>query len=181
MTDEDNLGYIVEDMLGKAEQRSQRKRKDSGAKGHRGELELAKLFNKQFDSQVFARVVGSGNRWGQVAFVKKDYIGDLVTPDDFRFTIEAKHGYPEIDLYGSLSGGNATLDDWLNQAEEEAVLAQRAALLCWRKERHEWLSFVKTTILSLRFDYEIKYRDWTGTPLSNLFTLNRKFWFNPCR
>jgi hypothetical protein len=172
-------GCIVEDVLAKAEKRAQRKRKNSGDKGDRGELELAKLLNKQFGSQIFSRTSGSGNRWSHVASVKMDYIGDIVTPDDFRFVVECKHGYADdIDLYGALEGGNSLIDEWIDRAEEDSKLAHRPPIICWRKEWHTWLSFVKTTILSSHFDYEIKYRDWTGTPLANLFSLGKDFWFN---
>ena len=164
----------IDDILGNEDKK---KRKNSGAKGHRGELELAKILNKTFNSQEFSRTIGSGNRWSQVAYAKKDYIGDLTTPERFLFTLEVKHGYPEIDLYSAVCSGNATLDSWFEQAEDESERAGRSSLVCWRKERHEWLGFVKSNILKKHFEYEIKYRDWTGTLLANLLDLDKKFWF----
>jgi len=167
-------GYEVDDVLSND---GRRKRKKSKSKGKRGELALVKLLNERFDTQAFSRVVGSGNRWSQVECVSKDYIGDIICPANFRFAIECKCGYQEVDTYAAIQGPVAALDSFLTQAEEDAKRSNRQPLLCWKKDRQSWLGFTKSNLLEENIEYQIKYRDWTGTGLSRLFLLPNDFFF----
>jgi len=165
-------GYDVDDVLA---DNQRRKKKNSKHKGKRGELALVKLFNERFQTHTFSRVVGSGNRWAQIECVTRDYIGDIVCPPGFRFTIECKNGYNDIDLYAATQGPVAALDEFLSQAEEDARRSGKEPLVCWKKDRHPWLGFVKRTLVKKRFDYQLRYRDWLGTGLLPLFALPNSF------
>ncbi len=80
-------------------------------------LELVKVFNKRFGGG-FSRSVGSGNRWGQVAYLPKHaqdvFSGDLIVPKRFKWLLESKGGYPDIDLNSVFVGGNSELNGFLD-------------------------------------------------------------------
>ena len=155
------------------------KRKNSKNKGKRGELALVKLFNKRFSTQEFSRVVGSGNRWSHVAYAKNDYIGDIVCPDNFRFSVECKFGYPDIELYKALDGGDKQLDGFLQQAKDDALRTNKSPLLCWKKDRRPFLAFVfMRQSLEDQFDIRLHYREWVVTTLSSLLALPDSFFFS---
>jgi hypothetical protein len=174
------MGLEIDDILGDSDSP---KKKNSKNKGKRGELQLVNLLNKRFESQEFSRVVGSGNRWSHVAYAKKDYIGDVVCPDDFRFCIECKFGYAEIELVKALDGGDRQLDEFLTQAEDDAKRAKKSPLLCWKKDRRPFLVFIKAVDLPHPYPsndfgaYYMRYRNWTIFTLSSLLELPDKFFF----
>src|SRR5581483_1124604 len=113
--------------------KKRKKRKADGKKkGNRTELELVKVLNARFGGG-FSRSVGSGNRWGQVAnlpeHAQQTFSGDLVCPPNFKFVFESKGGYEDIDLNSAFIGGNAELDAFLNQANDESRRTGRRPLL----------------------------------------------------
>ncbi len=165
--------YDVEDVLGDIP----KKRKNSKAKGKRGELALCKMLNKRFPGHTFSRVVGSGNRWSHVAQVSKDYIGDVVCPPNFQFAIECKFGYPEIDLCSAFDGGEKLLDSFLEQAQEDGRRANKEPMLCWKKNRQPWLAFLRDKKIRRKSDYFMQYREWTVVPLSHLLSFQDGFFF----
>jgi len=175
------------------------KRRNSGRKGKRGELNLAKLFAARF-KQPFSRVPQSGAIGSTRAMsdhVKEAYVGDIVTPQHFRFCLEVKHGYSEINLINVIGhGGNKTLDGFLAQATKDAERIKRQPLLCWKQDRLPWLGFLKAGSLQLAAEIDsleladqidkacpvsLGYREWTGVDLVTLLEdFPDTFWFtNP--
>jgi len=182
----------VDDILGNAEKK--KKKINSGRKGKRVELELAKILNKRFckvlsehtDWGKFSRTVGSGNRWGQNVQLSKKakeiYSGDMVCPENFRFTIESKGGYEDIDLCSAIDGGNAELNSFLKKATDDAKRCGKKPMLIWKKDRKPRIVFVKTKELSSRKigkkpEYSIVYRDWTGVTFEFISSLEDDFFF----
>jgi len=176
---DDDFAYEVDNVLAEAEkQKRSKKKKNSGDKGDRGERMLCQVLNRHFDTNEFTRVLGSGNRWSQVEFVKKDYIGDVVCPDDFRFVVECKFGYTdELDLYSAIASGHYLLDEWTSKAEDYAERSGRDPIICWKREYLPWLGIVKTSALDQEFDFQFKYRNWTSTALDNLLALGKEFFY----
>jgi hypothetical protein len=117
---------------------SRRKGVNSGRKGKRVELELVKVLNARFGGG-FSRSVGSGNRWGQVAnlpeHAQQTFGGDILCPPGFKFVLESKGGYDGIDLGSALAGGNAELDEFLQQASDASKRTGRKPLVAWKKSR----------------------------------------------
>ena len=77
-----------------------KKKVNSRAKGSTFERQIAKMFNEKFNTKEFSRTPGSG------AFATThslpDHLkiyGDLITPQNFKFCIECKKGYNDINLY----------------------------------------------------------------------------------
>lgn len=166
------------------------KRIKSGKKGKRVELEVVKDLNARFSGILsknpdwgrFSRSVGSGNRWSQNVHLSKaardTYSGDIVCPETFRFALESKGGYNDIDLCTAFGGGQAELDSFLKQAEGDAERCGRKPILLWKKDRKPRIAFLKTTDLPDRdFEYSIRYRDWTGIAYDELMKEDDSFFF----
>lgn len=170
---DDFEGYKVESIL---ENKTTKKRKSKN-KGKRGELALVKLLNERFQTQDFSRVVGSGNRWSHVANVADHYIGDIVCPPNFKFVIECKFGYPDVDLYRALVDSDSQLDSFLQQASDDAERANRQPLLCWKKDHRQWLSFIKDDNDNDLNGNRFLYKGWVGCHLESILHLPDSFFF----
>lgn len=162
-----------------------KKRKNSGRKGKRGESNLCKLLTERF-GKPFARVPQSGaigTTREMSEHVREAYVGDIVTPQHFRFCIEVKHGYAEIDLSHVIGhGGNKQLDSFLEQASRDAVKIGREPLLCWKKDRLPWLAFMKPgdfwhDALCEASPIGLRYRAWDAFDLKSVLALDDGFWF----
>jgi Holliday junction resolvase len=170
-----------------------RKSLNSGAKGKRKERELVKVFSGRF-GPGFSRTVGSGNRWGQVSdlpeHAKETYTGDILRPAGFQWVIECKGGYNDIDLNNAFDGGITQLNEFLAQVHEEAVRSGQKPLLCWKKDRRPWLSFLRPQdvphdhFFPYRLDYlessthkerGLEHRSWVAVSLTELLTLPDDF------
>ncbi len=165
----------------------------SKPKGKRVELQLAKDLNERFDSILtknpkwgkFSRTIGSGNRWGQNVHLSKasmdNFSGDLVCPPSFKFVIESKGGYNEIDLCSAFSKGNSELDSFLKQVSDDSKRTGRKPLLFWKKDRKPRLSFLKIkdigNINKLSFEYHMKYKDWIVIEYKDLISFKDDFFF----
>ena len=94
-------------------------------KGNAWELEVAKFLEENFEGKIFSRVPRSGamfggenaeNAEGERADVVEILSGDIITPKDFPFTIEAKH-YDDFKFSHLLHGENKLLDGWLESGK----------------------------------------------------------------
>lgn len=170
--------FIVDDIFGQPERK---KRPNSGRIGKTGERELGKLFSERFPNQPqFSRCLGSGNRWSQVKLSKEAQglmEGDLVCPVNFRFTIECKLAYDDIELTQAIAEGNAKLDSFLSQASNSAKRTEKIPLLCWRKKRRPWLAFLPKEFIK-QPEKCLVYNEWLGIWLGELFKQPDEFFFN---
>jgi hypothetical protein len=177
MTD-DVDDFLTDDLLTEKKKRKKRKA-DGKRKGNRVELSLSKVFNKRFGCG-FSRSVGSGNRWGQVAHLPKHaqevFSGDLIVPPGFRWAVESKGGYSEIDINSIFVGGSKELDGFLDQVTKDAERCGRKPMLCWKRDRKPWLAFVLTKELEGHcFKFRLEYREWSAVALDELLNLPPKF------
>jgi len=162
--------------------KEKKKKINSKKKGNRVELQLTKILTDRFN-QPFSRSVGSGNRWGQVTnmptHAKETLTGDICPPAAFSWVIECKGGYEDlIDLNGVLDGGCATLDDFIEQSERDAVQSGRLPIIIWKRSRKPWLSMVKQENLPQNdYPYLLKYRNWYILPLQSLLEQPDSYWF----
>ena len=153
--------FFTDDLL--TEKKKGKKRKADGKKkGNRKELELAKILNQRFGGG-FSRSVGSGNRWGQVSYLPKHaqdvFAGDLIVPQGFKWALESKGGYSDIDLNSVFVGGSKELDGFLDQVTKDAERCG-AGQCCvgsgtgsrgWRScRRRNWKGIPSSTGLSTR-------------------------------
>ena len=167
-----------------------KKRLNTGRKGKRREREVAKIFNDRFGGG-FSRSVGSGNRWSQVANLPKHaqdtFSGDLVTPENFGFTIESKGGYDDVDLVSVFDGGHSQIDEFLEQAQFDADRCKRKPMVVWKKSRKPLLAILKIdhlpkfqtegALVLREWEYILVYRDWAIVHLDELLKQDNNFWF----
>ena len=108
----------------------------SKEKGTAWELEVAKLLEKNFDGK-FSRVPRSGAMFGgenienaqnERTDVVEIFTGDIITPREFPFTVEAKH-YDDFKFSHILKGESKLLNEWLDSVSSDAKLANKYPLI----------------------------------------------------
>ena len=163
-----------------------KKKIDGKAKGNRTELNLCKLLTAHFKEE-FSKAPGSGSRWSQVNYLpehaKKTLTGDVCVPENFRWVIESKGGYEkDIDLNGVCDGEISRLESFIEQSLRDAGYCGRKPLICWKRNRKQWLGMIRKADLSPFkediFNYRVHYREWLILPLQEFLNkTNRNFWF----
>jgi hypothetical protein len=184
----------VEDILANVKKK---KKINSKGKEKRSVNQLVHVLNKRFSKLLspnpewgkFSRSVGSGNRWGQRVGLSKSnlqtYSGDLSCPENFKWVIESKAGYDNIDLCSAIDGGNAELDDWFKQVGKDAARSGRQPMVIWKKDYKPRVAFITADdfVWMLRhkpnpFEYRIEYRDWIGVSFDVLMEFPDKVFFD---
>ena len=115
------------------------KKKINGrTKGSTFERALAKKLNIRFKTKEFCRTPGSG-AFGTTHSLPKylKVYGDLITPETFKFVIEAKRGY-NVQLE-DIWKKNSTLYSFIQQARRDGKAAGRPWLLVYKKDRQKEL------------------------------------------
>jgi hypothetical protein len=176
-----------DDVIAQSEKKEKAKKKKKKAnskdKGRRFENNLCKVLKNRFGFE-FTRTIGSGNRWGQVSFLphhaQQTFSGDLVCPENFKFVIECKGGYNDIDIHGAFEKGIASLDKWIKQAEDEGERCGRTPIICWKKDYKPWLSLIELSNFDepyKLFDYHFKYRNYIMFPLLEILKFEDNFFY----
>lgn len=180
-----NEDFEVDDILAKPP-----KKIKSGQKGKGAERAIVKILNARFADLLdknqswgqFSRSLGSGNRWGQVSNLPKHaqdtFSGDLCCPDKFRWIIESKKGYNDVDLCSLFSGKCAELDNWLNQVERDGERSGRKPMVIWQKDRKPRIVFLKQEdMFNPMPETGLCYRGWVGVSFDDVLKQNNRFWF----
>lgn len=136
---------------------------NSKKKGNRVELEFAKLFSKRFND-TFKRVPSSGaygTSWAKDN-VREDAMdiltGDIITPENFRFSIEVKSRI-DFNFWDLLNRETINeIDEWIDQAERESKTANKKMLIIVKINRKK--PFVIHKIQEIKEDllYQNEYR-----------------------
>ncbi len=171
MEHNENDDFFVDDVI--ANLKKTKKKVNSKDKGVRGESDLCDTLSARFPNhKKFFRVVGSGARVSQVNMseqMQHAFVGDVVCPEGFLFTIECKYGYKDYDLSAAFEKKLKGLDEFLEQAEKDAGRIGKKPLMCWRKPRQGWLSFMRTCDEPpLPFAVKLYYHEWVCIPLTEL-------------
>ncbi len=181
MRDDEFEGLDVDDILDPAKQK--KKKVDGGKKGKRAERDLVKLFVARF-GEGFSRSLGSGNRWGQVKnlpkHAKDTLTGDLCCPKGFKWVLESKNGYDDIDLNLCMLKDSGQLNGFLDQVTKDVKRSDdKKPMLLWKKTRRPWLAFVHNEELEGKyFKYQFVYGKWTAVALEKLLELEDEFFFD---
>jgi hypothetical protein len=185
------MGIDVEDIMVDDDKPKKIK---SGRKGKRVENELCKRLNERFmdvfrdhpDWGRFSRTMGSGNRWGQKVILskaaKETLSADITCPTNFKWVIESKGGYNDIDVFNCISKKDAGIDGFLKQVEDDAGRTGKKPLLVWKKDRKNRTAWIKTKDLPKRsrdkFEYKLTYRDWTAISFEDFLGFADGFFFD---
>tara|TARA_R110000851_G_scaffold18946_5_gene58940 strand:- start:2411 stop:2947 length:537 start_codon:yes stop_codon:yes gene_type:complete len=112
-----------------------KKRINSRRKGAAFERKIAKTLNTKFDSKEFSRSPGSG------AFATTHNLpthlqlhGDILTPLKFKFVIECKSGYDQVDIFDLFDDGK-DFDKFIKQAKRDGKKANKPFMLIYKKTR----------------------------------------------
>ena len=119
------------------------KRVNSRTKGNAFERSVAKLLNENFSTDEFSRSPGSG------AFATTHKLpehlkifGDLITPKEFKYTIECKKGYNKENIY-SLLNDSSKVWEFIRQSEKDAEACGKLALLLYKQDRQKTLAIAR--------------------------------------
>lgn len=176
--------FEIEDLLENLNKKEKRKN-TSKSQGNRGENNLAKVLKNRFIGKSFFRCLGSGNRGSQVELteeIKGVFTADLVCPTNFKFVVECKYGYTDIELCGIFSGGIKFFDEWLEKVRGEADSLNKHPMLCWRKPYQKWLTFIPLGLL--KFSQPITFlkynakEEWALLSLDLLLSQTDEFFFS---
>jgi hypothetical protein len=134
--------------------RKKPKRKNSRTKGNAFERQIAKILNDRFNTTEFSRSPGSG------AFATTHSLpehlkiyGDLITPEKFKFCIECKKGYNNLNLY-SLYNYSSEFWKFIEQSEKDAEKCSKLPMVIFKQDRQPVLAIIPKAIA---FEENIKY------------------------
>jgi len=176
----DNLE--IDDIFGDSDE-DPKKKVNGKKKGNRVELELCKKLTKHF-GDTFSRSVGSGNRWGQVASMPKHakdtLLGDLCSPENFKWVIECKGGYDnDVDFSSVMDAGCSRIDEFIKQSEHDAQESGRLPIIMWKRSRKPWVAIVRSTDIDVsQITHYMRYNNWIAVSLDKLLSLTSKeYWY----
>ena len=137
--------------------RKKPKRKNSRSKGNAFERKICSMLNHRFKSAEFSRSPGSG------AFATSHTLpahlqiyGDLITPLNFKYCIECKKGYNNLNLY-SLYNDSSEIWKFIEQSEKDSEKCNKIPMVIFKQDRHPILTIVP---IENAFDYKnLKYID----------------------
>ena len=126
-----------------------KKKVNSRAKGSTFERSIAKLLNDRFNTSEFSRTPGSG------AFATThslpDHLkiyGDLITPQNFKYCIECKKGYNNLNLY-SLYNYSSEWWGFLDQCRKDSEKCGKIPLVIFKQDRQPTLAIVPDYVKTL--------------------------------
>ena len=122
--------------------RKKPKRKNSRTKGNTFERQVATKLNERFKTKEICRSPGSG------AFATTHSLpehlkiyGDLITPLNFKFCIECKKGYNNINIY-NLYNENSDIWKFFRQCKRDAKKCDKIPMLILKQDRQKILVVV---------------------------------------
>jgi hypothetical protein len=127
-----------------------KKKVNSRAKGSTFERNIAKLLNDRFNTSEFSRSPGSG------AFATTHTLpehlkiyGDLITPQNFKYCIECKKGYNNLNLY-SLYNYSSEWWCFLEQCQKDSDKCGKIPLVIFKQDRQPTLAIVPDYVKTLK-------------------------------
>lgn len=165
----DNNDYLLDPLWDKLDKKP---KIHSGQKGGRGEKGVINLLTERF-KMPFASVPESGAFASHASLpeeLRSAYVGDIICPVKFKWCIECKNGYDDINFDTIFFKGvkNAQLDAFLEQATTDAGRINKKPLLCWKKTGKPFLAFTHDPLTT---EYCFKYRDWYAVQLVEFLKL----------
>ena len=147
---------------------------NSRVKGNAFERNIAKRLNERFETKEFCRTPGSG----AFATTHKlpEYLqvhGDLITPKDFKFIIEAKRGY---DIkFEDIWKPKSKLFEFIAQAKRDGDSANKPWLLIYKKDRQKEIVITDETLPATQ---KATIREYNLYLLEDLLALTNEIFFD---
>ena len=151
-------------------------RVNSKQKGAAFERKIAKTLNERFNTTEFSRTPGSG-AFGSTHQLPQHLIvhGDLITPQNFKYTIECKNGY-NVELEDVLKP-KSDFYKFIEQAKSDAKRASRDWMVIYKKNRKKEVCVVGGRIGSLKNFVSVGGKYYLYL-LKDVLALPESFWFN---
>lgn len=154
-----------------------KKRKNSKKKGNKFERDLATILNEKFDTKDFCRTPGSG------AFATTHTLpehlrvyGDLITPLNFKYTIESKVGYNKESII-SLFNENSILSQMILQARRDGEKSKKLFLLIIKQDYQKAIVVSNDNGLESHLNKVLKFNDLILFEFDEMITLDRELFF----
>lgn len=154
-----------------------KKRKNSKKKGNKFERDLATILNEKFDTKDFCRTPGSG------AFATTHTLpehlrvyGDLITPLNFKYTIESKVGYNKESII-SLFNENSILSQMILQARKDSEKSKKFFLLIIKQDYQKTIVVSNDNGLESHLNKVLKFNDLILFEFDEMITLDRELFF----
>tara|TARA_R100001086_G_C11719865_1_gene226589 strand:- start:105 stop:638 length:534 start_codon:yes stop_codon:yes gene_type:complete len=123
-----------------------KKRTNSKAKGSRFERKIATMFNDRFKTKEFSRTPGSGAFATTHSLPEHLQIyGDLIAPKNFKYCIECKKGYKNINL-NNLLDYSSQLFKFIQQCEKDSQKCKKEPMLLYQQDRQPILAITRGNI-----------------------------------
>lgn len=129
----------IEDNYEISEDEFKKKRKNSKVKGNSFERKVCKILNEHFQTQEFCRSPGSGAFANTHKLPEQFKIyGDLLTPKNFKYSIEIKKGYSDISV-SDIFDKKSKLWMFVRQSKSDANSGKRKWMVIWQQDRKKIL------------------------------------------
>ena len=153
---------------------------NSKNKGSTNERECAKILSERFVGKDFRRTPSSGAIFGQSNKIgannvddeiKSTLSGDIVTPINFKFSIEHK-AYKQANFW-DLFNEKSDLHSWMEQCENDAEFSNKKPLLVIKYNNKKRIRGIKEEVPKIVF----RHNGWNFLWFSDLLELSDKFFF----
>lgn len=143
----------------------------SKTKGSTFERWVAEQLNDLYQTTEFCRVPGSGSFMGRSNFQKKEGLkdaaretltSDIMTPSNFKFTVECKHYADAPKYHHLLDGPSSELDVWLSEVELDASNLKKMPMLIFKTTRKgAYVAIPRSSCTNLNLiEYYSVYRNY---------------------
>ena len=134
------------------------------SKGHGFENQVAKLFSTWWGvEKSFVRCPGSG-AWGKLSkFAGTAPAADLVTPDEFSFTIECKKDQSTELHHLLINSDGCSIAEWLKKlVEEDCVISKKKPMLIFSKNNWKIYCIIKyEDYINLKIEtINFRWKEW---------------------
>lgn len=159
---------------------------NSKSKGNTFERTIANYLSDRFKDYTgkeksFIRNIDSGSYFGgsnqkriNTHTEELQKFGDVLTPDQFRWTIECKAYKTPPSLGSILKGEYKKFDEWLDQAAQDAVNSNKQPLLIVKFNNTETFVMVTDCLISIM---KFKYKDYYAYKLDDFFQYDEDEWY----
>lgn len=156
--------------------KSRGKRVNSRTKGNSFERKICTILNKRFNTDYFNRSPGSG-AYATTKVLPKEYQihGDLITPVNFRFSVECKKGYKNINI-DSLLNKKSELWKFIDQAINDSKKSNKLPLIVYQQDRRDILILAQEGVF-VKTKKRISFLGWEIHTLTDALSFEDSQWF----
>lgn len=133
---------------------------NSKSKGNTFERQVVKIlsehFNDEFKRTPSSGAITGGSNRSKVENLREDareiLSGDIIVPDGFDFAIECKAYKDEPYFHHLLQGSSKVMDDWIEQADEDAKYCNKQPLIIFKVNRKGTYAAFDVTLKDINYD-----------------------------